>query len=268
MILACLALLAAAPSGGEAVKEASLALSRGRPVQAREMIRAAVASGASGRAVDRLLADLAFAEQRWPEAAAGYDALVAAGVRDARVFEAMAIAALAQSKDAEAAAHAGRAMRLPGAGWRAYNVRAVVADRARDWAAADAAYAKGLELDADAAELRNNLGWSLLLRGRWEEAHHHLAHAAALAPGNRRILANRDLAASALTADLPQRRAGESGSAYAMRLNDAGALALRAGQPGKARAAFAQALEQSDRWFQRAANNLELASAEAPSAHR
>ena len=263
MILAWLALLSATASGGDVVTEARLALSHGRTVQAREMISAAVRDGASGAMIDRLLADLAFAEKRWAEATVRYDGLIGTGARDAGVFEKAAAAALHQANDRAAAAYLDRALALPEVSWRAYNLRGVLADRAQDWAAADAAYAEGLRLDPASADLHNNLGWSLLLRGQWAEAHRHLEQAAALAPGNQKIAANRDLAVSALDADLPERRAGESGAAFAARLNDSGVLALRAGQEAKARAAFARALEESDRWFERAANNLAMAGSTA-----
>ncbi|UUR08324.1 hypothetical protein [Sphingomonas glaciei] len=265
MILALAALLAMSPPApvADPVGEAANALSHGRGVQAREMIRAAVASGASGAAVDRLLADLAFAERRWPEASARYAALMEGGDRSSHVLTQAGIVALEQGDQAAAIRLLDRAGAMPDAGWRALNARGVAADRAQDWGTADAAYARGLRMAPASPELLNNLGWSLLLRGQWSEAQQRFARAAALAPANPRIAANLDLADSALLADLPVRRAGESGALYAARLNDAGALALRVGHLGKARAAFARALETDDRWFARAANNLALTGAAA-----
>ena len=262
------ALLAASTPAFDAIEEASHALRQGRPVQAREMVRAAVGAGASGLAVDRLLADLAFAEGRWAEAIVRYDALIAAGERGSSVFEQAAVAALKQGDDAKAMSLQQQAAATPNAGWRTFNIRGVLADRAEDWAAADAAYRQGLKLEPSSAELLNNYGWSLLLRGQWSDAHRQISKAAALSPEDRRIAANLDLAASALAADLPSRRQGESSFSYAARLNDTGILALRAGQKDKAQAAFARALELSEHWFTRAANNLALTASPAPSAQR
>jgi Flp pilus assembly protein TadD len=152
-----------------------------------------------------------------------------------------------------------QAAAMPGTSWRTFNARGVLADRLEDWEAADAAYQTGLKLDPSSFQLLNNYGWSLLLRGRWSDAYLQISKAAALAPNDRRIAANVDLAASALAADLPVRREGEGGFSYATRLNDTGVLALRAGQKEKANAAFARALELSEHWFTRAANNLALA---------
>ncbi|NJC06626.1 Flp pilus assembly protein TadD [Sphingomonas kaistensis] len=265
LALAVMLAMASAPPATDAVSDAASALSHGRAVQAREMIRTAVAEGASGAAVDRLFADLAFAERRWPEATIRYAALLKAGERNTHVLSQAGIAALEQGDGAAAIVLLDEAAALPDAGWRTFNARGVAADRMQDWRSADAAYARGLRLKAASPELLNNLGWSLLLRGQWSEAQRRLAQAARLAPTNPRIASNLDLADSALLADLPARRAGESGSSYSARLNDAGALALHAGNVAKARAAFARALEGSDRWFARAANNLALADAAAGS---
>jgi hypothetical protein len=57
---------------------------------------------------------------------------------------------------------------------------------------------------------------------------------------------------------LPARRASESSEDYAARLNDAGVAALSRGDSRRARAAFAQAIEASGRWYARANTNLAL----------
>jgi Tfp pilus assembly protein PilF len=125
---------------------------------------------------------------------------------------------------------------------------------------ADRAYAAGLELAPDNGQLRNNKGWSLLLRSRWHEAHREFATALRQMPEHPMIRANLDLAAAAIAGDLPVRRAGESSRDYAARLNDAGLIKLQRGEQKLAIAAFARAIEASERWFARAANNLELAA--------
>jgi tetratricopeptide (TPR) repeat protein len=235
------------------------ALDAGRPEQARVMITAAIGEGATGPAVDRLLADLAATEQRWPEATARYQALLVAAPDDAALLRSAGIAALQMGDLNRAQLWLDRAVRLPSADWRAWSARGVAADRRRDWATADRAYAAGLTLAPDNPVLLNNLGWSLLLRGRWQEAATSLTRAARLSPANRRIADNAELARAGVAADLPARRDGESDAAFAARLNDAGVIAFAKGEKGRAIAAFARALEVSDAWFDRAANNLALA---------
>lgn len=258
MILA-VALLAATLAPDVTLAEAERALMAGRPEQAREMIRAAVGEGASGDRVDRLLADLAFAEGRWVEAREAYALLLARAPDDAKLLERGGLSALQSDEPDRAIAWLDKAVARPQASWRAWNARGVAADRERDWATADRAYAAGLTAAPGNATLHNNLGWSLMLRGRWAEASDALARAAALEPSNRRIAANAELARTAILADLPERRAGEGDRDFAARLNDAGVIALRQGDRARAVAAFARALQTSDRWYARAANNLALA---------
>ena len=252
LLLAALAGAVATPS----LDEAARALAAGRPDQAREMIASAVASGASGPAVDRLLADLAFHQRNWAQASAGYTALLAAHPADAHLLQQAGIAALQLGQLGDATALLDRAVAQPGASWRAWNARAVAADRQNDWAMADRAYARAARLSPDNPQLLNNHGWSMLLRGEWSAAVDMLGRAAARAPGDAKVAANLDLARSAVAETLPARRPGESDSDWAARLNDAGVVAFRRGDRQKAIAAFAQALETSDRWFARAANNL------------
>ena len=99
-------------------------------------------------------------------------------------------------------------------------------------------------------------GWSLMLRGRWNEALAAFERAATLNPKPPRLANNIELARAAVAADLPMRSQGESEEAYAARLNDAGVVAAAAGQPKRAEAAFSQALEVRSRWYARAAENL------------
>jgi tetratricopeptide (TPR) repeat protein len=96
------------------------------------------------------------------------------------------------------------------------------------------------------------------MRGGWQEALPLLEKAAALDPKARRIADNLELARAALAENLPRRRAGESDSDWAARLNDAGVLAVAGGQRQRAIAAFSQAIEANSQWFERAANNLAI----------
>jgi Flp pilus assembly protein TadD len=118
-----------------------------------------------------------------------------------------------------------------------------------------------LALNPDRPETVNNLGWSLLLRGRWTQAVEQLERAAALDPKTQRIADNLDLARTAISEDLPRRRPNESDSDWAARLNDAGVMARVRGDQKRAIAAFAQAIEARSQWFERAANNLALSQA-------
>jgi Flp pilus assembly protein TadD len=248
-----------APGLGDAVQ----ALHAGRLEQARLILDTAVKAGASGDEVDRLLAEHAFLSRDWNSAFARYEKLAALHPNESLTLERAGIAAIHLRKLDQASALLRAATAVPGASWRAWNALGAAADLQRDWAAADAAYARAQEIGGDRAQVLNNRGWSLLMRGEWQEALPLLERAAALDPKARRISDNLELARAALAENLPRRRPGESDSDWAARLNDAGVLAAAGGQRQRAIAAFAQAIEANSQWFERAANNLAIVESAA-----
>lgn len=155
-----------------------------------------------------------------------------------------------------AAAALDRATAAPAASWRAWNARGALADRRHQWDEADRAYAEASALAPDHPQILNNRGWSMMLRGLWRQALPLLEQARQRDANSPRIANNLELARAALAEDLPRRRAGEKDRDWAARLNDAGVLAAASGDNRRAIAAFAQAIEASATWFERAANNL------------
>jgi len=264
-MIAVLAVAAAAvatvqpPPTAQPLAEAAHAIEVGRLDQARLMIGNAIKAGAKGGEIDRLIADLAFAEKDSRGALARYRPLLAANPNDARMYERAGISAVRIGDTAEAMRLLQRATSFPQATWRAWNALGVALDFQRDWVRADAAYARAVELAPNRAEVLNNMGWSKLVRGQWSEALGLIEKAAALDPKSERIAANLELARAALSEDLPARRPGESEADWAARLNDAGVIARVQGNNRKAVAAFARAIEARSQWFERAANNLALA---------
>jgi Flp pilus assembly protein TadD len=238
------------------LSEVGRAIGAGRLDQARSMLGTAIAAGAKGEPVDRLLADLAMARGENAQALAVYRQLLASHPDEALLLERAGIASLRLGQLAEATLLLDRATRQPNASWRAWNGRGVAADRQGRWDESDAAYARAAELDPSHAEIANNQGWSLMLRGRWQEAALAFERAAAIDPGLPRLANNMELARAAVAAELPVRTNGESDESYSARLNDAGVVAAAAGQAKRAEAAFAQALEVRSQWYARAANNL------------
>lgn len=228
--------------------------------QATLMIARAVGAGAAGPELDRVIADLAYASGRYREALVGYQALLKTSAVDEGLLEQAGIAALKLGDVANASMLLSRATSARAAGWRAWNARGVVADLRSDWSMADACYDEAARLVPGEVEPINNRGWSQLLRGNWREALSLFEQAVALAPKSVRAANNLELARSALAAELPSRRSGESDSSWAARLNDAGVAAAILGDKGRATAAYSQALDVSSTWYVRAANNLEALS--------
>ena len=238
------------------LSEAGHAIAAGRLDQAKAMMAVAVAAGARGEPVDRLLADLAFARGENEQALNLYKALLGAHPDDGLLLERGGIAALRLGRTGDATALLDRATRLPTATWRSWNARGAAADRQGRWAEADAAYARAAAIDPKRAEVPNNQGWSLMLRGQWAEALACFERAWAIDRTVPHLANNLELARAAVAADLPARIEGESDEAYAARLNDAGVVAAAGGQAKRAEAAFAQAIELRSRWYARAAENL------------
>ena len=225
--------------------------------QARLMIERAVAAGASGTELDQAQADLDFANGRNGDALTRYRALLKLAPSNQSLLEPAGIAAVNLGDYDLAFSLLSRATSFPNASWRAWNALGVVADFRFDWPLADHCYVKASNLAPNAAAPVANRGWSLLLRGKWQEALALLETAAALDPKSMRITDDLELARAALAADLPDRHPGESASSWAARLNDAGIAAEILGDQKRAAAAFTQALQASDTWYTRAANNLQ-----------
>ena len=236
--------------------EAANALAQGRTLQARTMLGEAVRLGARGDAVDRLLADLDFAEGRYEQALTRATMLLLAHPDDFILLERAGLSALALGRDRDGIAYLERAERLGTTRWRTYNGLGVAHDRHGAWAAAARAYDRAAALAPSSPEVANNRGWSLLLQGRWEEAVGALTRAVGMDSENQLYRANLDLALMALDDDLPRRLDGESDDAFAARLNDAGVVAAAQGLRRKAIAAFTRAIEANSQYYRRAADNL------------
>jgi Flp pilus assembly protein TadD len=239
------------------ISEAEHAIHVGRLDQARLMIARLVGQGVKGPPIEHLIADMDFASGRNREALIRYQQLLAASPNDPVMNENAGIAALRIGEIAAARPLIARATAAPGASWRAWNARGVLADLNRDWNDADSAYERAGQISPNQAEVLNNQGWSRLLRGDWRGAVRLFEQGAALNPKSERMANNLELARAALAGDLPGRRPGESDRDWAARLNDAGVAAQVMGDTKRAVAAFTQALEANGRWYARAANNLE-----------
>jgi Flp pilus assembly protein TadD len=248
-----------APNPAHLFKSAEQALAAGRIEQAKLMASSASAAGFRGAALDRLVADIAYAAGNYDQALAGYEQLLRVAPDDQISLQRAGIAAIKLGRLRQAGALIRRATSRPTASWRAWNARGVLADLEGDWPEADDAYARAAALAPRKAEIVNNRAWSRLLRGEWAHALEDLERAATLDPSSSRIANNLELARAALAADLPERTAGESNASWAERLNDAGVAAELLGEKEKAVAAFTQALDASGTWYARAANNLQAA---------
>ena len=239
------------------LSEAAHALRQGRLEQASTMVGLAVAAGADGSNLARVRADIAHMQRNDAAALAIYRQLLVEMPNDPALLERGGISALRLGQMAEAEAMLNRAVAITPDRMPILGALAVLYDRKRDFAQSNRYYALALAEAPEDPRLLSNYGWSLMLQGRWAEAIVPLERALAVEPRFALAATNLELARASLEARLPQRREGESTADYAGRLNDAGVAAMAQGDTQRARAAFTQALEISDQWYERAARNLE-----------
>ena len=249
-------LLAALLLAGSTIDEAEYAFAAGRTEQASQMAKQLVASGMKGDRIDQLRASVAAAKGQDQEALVLFSALAAKHPANPSFADGAARSAFRLGRIEDASRWSALATAQPNAPWRAWSLCGVIADRRNDFRKADECYARALTLAPARAEVLNNLGWSLLLRGDWRGAAERLQQASAADPSSRIARANLELAQAASAQDLPPRRENESVDAYAARLNDIGVIAEAAGDRKRAIAAFAQAVSLHPRWSEKAANNL------------
>ena len=248
------------PVDATVLEDAAHAIGAGRLKEGKLLIARAITAGYRGPQIERLTAYLDFASGRFVEAWSTYQRLASSPQKRESDCERGAIAALHIGKLADAKPLVECAVTAPDASWQAWNARGIVADADQDWAAADQAYSRALALAPGEARVVSNQGWSKLLRGDWAGAAASFEHAALQDPGSKRIANNLELARAAVSADLPQRRAGESDRDWAVRLNDAGVAAALLGDKKRAISAFSQAVDASPVWYDRASNNLKALS--------
>ena len=127
----------ATPASPSTLKDASHAIEAGRLEEAKLIIGRAIAGGATGAAVERVTADLAFAAGDYPQALAAYQRLSGSPEKQPSDCEKGAISALEIGRITEAKPLVECAVTAQKTSWRAWNARGVLADLTNDWAMAD-----------------------------------------------------------------------------------------------------------------------------------
>lgn len=245
------------PPKPEALAMLDQAISDGRMEDARQLIAPMWASGVPEVALRG--AELALASGSLPEAADGFTGLLD-GPLAAAARQGLGITRLRQGRTAEAKTELALAVAADPSLARAWNGLAVLADRARDWPASDAAYAKAIAAAPDDAALLANRGWSMLLRGHHVAAEQDLVKAMQMAPGLGQVRTNLALA-RAMQGRYQDAFQLSDKKTLAVDLNTVGYAAMARGDLAVAEAYFNRALSLNPQFDRTAWENLQYLAA-------
>ena len=233
------------------------AIAQGRLEDARQMLAPMWASGAPEVALRN--AELALAAGSLPEAAEGFSGLLD-GPLAAAARQGLGITRLRQGHSAEAKAELEQAVAGDPGLARAWNALGVIADKAKDWPAADMAYGKAIAAAPGDAGLLANRGWSMLMRGHPVAAEQDLARALAMQPGLQQARTNLVLA-RALQGRYEDAFRLSDKKTLAADLNSVGYAAMTRGDYAVAEAYFNRALSLNPQFDRVAWENLQYLAA-------
>lgn len=242
-----------APPGPEALAMLDAAIADGRLDHARALIAPMWASGAPD--VQLRAAELALAGGSLPEAAEAFTGLMD-GPLAALARQGLGITRLRQGNEAEARPLLEQAVAANPGLARAWNALGVLADKARDWPAADLAYGKAVAAAPQDAGILANRGWSQLLRGHHEAAERDLVAALKLQPTLKQARTNLALA-RAMQGRYQEAFLLSDKVSLATDLNTVGYAAMMRGDLAVAEAYFNRALALNPQFDRAAWANLQ-----------
>jgi Flp pilus assembly protein TadD len=140
--------------------------------------------------------------------------------------------------------------------WRSWMALGRVHDSTKNWTEAQAAYDKALALQPNSPLVMNNVGMSLMMQHRYAEAADTFQRVLAADPTMDMTRSNLRIAL-AWQGKYDEALVGTLAGTQADALNNVGYVALLRGDQQAAQKYFAQAMEASPTYHQRAARNLE-----------
>lgn len=247
-------------NAADATRLISQALDHGRLVQAREMIaiERRKANAPAPVLLDGLDARLALAEGRNADAFFAFSRLADVSPNDCAAREGAGLAALRLGSLNGAQKLLNEAIAICPDRWRPWNALGVVADRNGDWKSSSTAYTRALGLVPTEPAVLNNLGYSLILQHRFDEAEQMLRSAIRFAPDNVRLSNNLDIAMIAAGKTLDPDIATNPPARRAARLNNAGYISFLSGRTPVAKSYLEDAIAIGPAHFGRAATNLKI----------
>ena len=180
--------------------------------------------------------------------------------RDALSIEGAGEAYFRLGKEEEADASFRNAITLQPDRWQTRNLLGMLLDRQKRHQDALAQYEQGLRVQPDEATLLNNAGLAYYLLGRYEEATQSFEQALRTGSGQPKIHNNLGLALAKLHRYHDALESFRSGSSEEEAYNNLGVFYLSNGEARQAVACFKKAIELSPRYYDKANDNLTLAT--------
>jgi Flp pilus assembly protein TadD len=179
--------------------------------------------------------------------------------RDAYANEGAGEAYFRMGQEKEAEASFRKAITLQPDRWETHNFLGMLLDRQKRHQEAIAEYEQGLRLRPDEATLLNNVGLAYYLQGRYEDAVRSFQRALLTGSGQPKIHNNLGLALAKLHRYHDALESFRRGSSEEEAYNNLGVFYLSSGEAGQAIACFKKAIELSQRYYDKANDNLTLA---------
>lgn len=179
---------------------------------------------------------------------------------DGLAIEGIGEAYFRMGNEAEADASFRNAITLQPDRWQTRNLLGMLLDRQKRHQDALAEYEQGLRVRPNEATLLNNAGLAYYLLGRYEEATQSFQHALRTGSGQSKIHNNLGLALAKLHRYHDALESFRSGSSEEEAYNNLGVFYLSNGETRQAVACFKKAIELSPRYYDKANDNLTLAT--------
>ncbi|TNE57874.1 MAG: tetratricopeptide repeat protein [Alphaproteobacteria bacterium] len=173
----------------------------------------------------------------------------------ARALQGQGLAYLRDGQNALALTKLSEAVDADQSLWRSWNAMGQIYDSQKAWDEANNAYAFGLSQNPGSIALRNNVGMSLLLQDRPEDALTHFEAALNIDPRNKTAASNRQIALAKL-GRYAEALEGVNQQERYIALNNIGYIAMLKGDLKRARHYFNLAAEESPAYYKIAEENL------------
>ncbi|TNE36555.1 MAG: tetratricopeptide repeat protein [Alphaproteobacteria bacterium] len=184
-----------------------------------------------------------------------YQELVTDDTFRARAFQGQGLAFLRDGQSDRALVNLSSAVDADQSLWRSWNAMGQIYDSREAWDDANNAYAFGLLQNPNSVALRNNVGMSLLLQDKPDEALKHFEAALNIDPRNQTATSNRQITLAKL-GRYSEALEGVSQQDRYIALNNIGYIAMLKGDLKRARHYFNLAAEESPAYYKTAEENL------------